>query len=60
MPHSSSDDAERLQEDLLDDLAGSDRFEGLTQVKVVQDVYRPEDDIPSMIKRIQEVLSNVQ
>lgn len=60
MPHSSSDDAERLQEDLLDDLAGSERFEGLTQVKVVQDVYLPEDDIPSMIKRIQEVLSNVQ
>jgi len=56
LPHSDDHVVEGLLENLQDDLEGSSRYEGLSDIRVHSDVYRPEDDVDTIITRIERAL----
>lgn len=54
LPHSTDAVVEALCENLMDDLEGSGRFEGLADIRLRKDSYHPEDDVEDMIARMEK------
>lgn len=54
MPDTTVEDGERLQENLMDDLTGSDRYEALTDITIQLAEYMPGDNVQSLMKRVQQ------
>lgn len=54
MPHSTDAIVEALCENLMDDLEGDDRFEGLAHIRLRKDRYCPEDDVGDIISRMEK------
>ena len=52
MPDATADDSEYLQENLMDDLTGSDRFENLTDIKLQQVEFIPGDSKETLLKKV--------
>jgi len=58
MPHSTIQAAEALCENLMDDLAGNDRYDDLADVCVHPELYSPEDDVETLVGRIEGALND--
>ena len=58
LPHSTENVVDALCENLMDDLEGSGRFEGLADIRLHRDVYSPEDDVDVLIERIERKLND--
>ena len=56
MPNSSRDAVERLEEDLRDDLEGSDRFEHLSNILLADMCYDPVEGYETLISQVEEQL----
>ena len=56
MPHSDEADGEILAENLMDDLTGSNRYEGVANIRIHHERYHPEDDVSAIIERIEGAL----
>lgn len=56
MPHSDEADGEILAENLMDDLTGSNRYEGVASIRIHHERYHPEDDVSAIIERIEGAL----
>lgn len=58
MPHSTEDGVSVLCENLMDDLEGSDRYAGASNIRIHRDRYSPEDDIQAIVDRIEGALND--
>ena len=58
MPHSSEEVVSVLCENLMDDLEGSERYDGVANVRTSRDRYLPEDEIQTIIDRIEGALND--